>query len=96
MGPRAVHDGVAAVQREGVLQLSQALCCEIVSGVSHPAIGLHEDCGAQVLISVPPVAWAAGAAAGTENTLIEPVQFLMVFYGFQIQLLASLVLILLL
>ena len=34
---------------------------------------LHEDRGAQVLVSVPPVAWAAGAAAGAENALIEPI-----------------------
>lgn len=39
-GPCAVHDGVAAVEREGVLQLGQALLCELVSGVDHPAIGL--------------------------------------------------------
>ena len=71
-GTRAVHDGVASVQREGVLQLGQALR-EVVSGVDHPAIGLHEDRGAQVLVSVPPVARAAGTAAGAENTLIEAV-----------------------
>lgn len=38
-----VHDGVAAVEREGVLQLGQALLCEIVSGVDHPAIGLGKQ-----------------------------------------------------
>ena len=41
-GTRAVHDGVASVQREGVLQLGQALLREVVSGVDHPAIGLGE------------------------------------------------------
>lgn len=41
-GIRAVHDGVAAVERERVLQLGQALLCEVVSGVDHPAIGLGE------------------------------------------------------
>ena len=34
---------------------------------------LHEDRGAQVLVSIPPVARAAGTAAGAENTLIEAV-----------------------
>ena len=82
-GPRAVHDGVASVQREGVLQLGLALR-EVVSGVDHPAIGLPEDRGAQVLVSIPPVARAAGTAAGAENTLIEPVQFLTVSYGLHI------------
>lgn len=42
-GPRAVHDGVAAVQRERVLQLGQPLLREVVSGVDHPAIGLGEQ-----------------------------------------------------
>lgn len=39
-GPGTVHDGVAAVEREGILQFGQALLCEVVSGVDHPAIGL--------------------------------------------------------
>lgn len=39
-GPRAVHDGVAAVQGEWVLQLGQALLREVISGVDHPAVGL--------------------------------------------------------
>ena len=34
---------------------------------------LHEDGGAQVLVSVPPVAGAAGTAAGAEDALIQPV-----------------------
>lgn len=38
-----VHDGVAAVEREGVLQLGQALLCEFISGVDHPAISLGKQ-----------------------------------------------------
>ena len=44
-GPCAVHDGVAAVQRERVLQLGQALLSEVVSGVDHPAVGLQNRGG---------------------------------------------------
>lgn len=40
-GLSAVHDSVAAVERERVLQLGQALLCEIVSGVDHPTIRLR-------------------------------------------------------
>lgn len=87
-GPRAVHDGVAAVQREGVLQLGQALLREVVSGVDHPAVGLHEHGGPQVLVPVPPVAGAAGAAAGTEDALVQAVQFLPLLDGLQVLLLA--------
>lgn len=38
-------------------------------GVPH----LHENCRPQVLVSVPPVAGAAGAAAGTQDALVQPV-----------------------
>lgn len=34
---------------------------------------LHKNRGSQVLVSIPPVARAARAAAGAENALIEPV-----------------------
>lgn len=40
-GLSAVHDSVAAVERERVLQLRQTLLCEIVSGVNHPTIRLR-------------------------------------------------------
>lgn len=42
-GQCAVHDGVAAVQREGVLQLGQAFLCELISRVDHPAVGLGKQ-----------------------------------------------------
>lgn len=42
-GSCAIHDGVAAIQGEWVLQLGQPLLCEVVSGVDHPAIGLGEQ-----------------------------------------------------
>lgn len=99
----AVHDSVAAVERERVLQLGQSLLREVIPRVDHPAIRLrvragsavsrrpsavgrtaasstagagahlHQDSGAQVLVSVPPVTGAAGAAAGTQDTLVQAV-----------------------
>lgn len=123
-GLRAVHDGVAAVEGERVLQLGQALLRVIVPGVDHPAIGLreqpllgrtafppphlpclraeahppnpapaetlaspgaggelssqrphylHQHSWAKVLVRVPPVTGAAGAAASTKDALVEPV-----------------------
>lgn len=50
-GPGAVHDGVAAVEGEGVLQFGQALLRELVPGVDHPAIGLEPGAGK---LSCPP------------------------------------------
>ena len=44
----------------------------------------------QIFAFIPPVARAAGAAAGTGNALGQPFQFLPIFYGLQILLFASL------
>lgn len=51
----AVHDGVAAVDREGVTQSLEALLGVLVAGVDDPAVGLHQHGRAEVLVSVPPV-----------------------------------------
>lgn len=53
--PAAVQDGVAAVQAHAVVQAVHALCSLLVTRVGNPAIGLHEDGGAEVLLAVPPV-----------------------------------------
>lgn len=37
----AVHDSVAAIQGEWILQLGQTLLCELVSGINHPTICLR-------------------------------------------------------
>lgn len=42
-GLSAVHDSVAAVEGERILQLGQTLLCEVVSGVNHPTISLTDN-----------------------------------------------------
>merc|ERR1719231_1548081 len=49
-GLGAVHDGVAAVKLEGVVEGLEALGAEVVAGVLDPAEGLHEDGGAEVRV----------------------------------------------
>ena len=44
-GLSAVHDGVTAVEGEGILELGQTLLCELVSRVDHPAVGLEKEMG---------------------------------------------------
>src|SRR5690348_9465154 len=61
-GPGAVHDGVATVELEGVLEVVQALARGLVAAVRDPAIGLQQDGGTQVAVAVPPVAGAARGA----------------------------------
>ena len=36
-------------------------------------VGLQQDSGPKVFVLIPPVAGAAGAAAGTQNALVQPV-----------------------
>ena len=50
-----VEDGVASVERHGVLHLFLALGAIRVTRVGHPSVRLHEHGGAEVLVLVPPV-----------------------------------------
>lgn len=56
--PGAVEDGVAAVQAHLVLELLLALHLVGVARVRNPAVRGHERRWAEVLVLVPPVAWA--------------------------------------
>lgn len=78
------HDGVATVEREGVLESLATLRSELISAVNHPAVSLHQDGGSEVLIRVPPVRGARCRAAGTENALVETIQLLAVINRLQV------------
>ena len=73
-GVGTVHDGVAAIEPEGVFQIVQTLAGLLVAGVGQPPIRLQEDGGAQVLLRVPPVRGARGRAARAQDALVQPVQ----------------------
>lgn len=53
--PGAVQDGVATVQRHGVVESVLASGGSLVTRVGDPAVGLEEDGGSEVLLGVPPV-----------------------------------------
>jgi hypothetical protein len=44
----AVHDGVATVQGHFVLKLITTFNTELIAGIDHPAVSLHEYSGTQV------------------------------------------------
>jgi hypothetical protein len=54
-GARAVHDGMATVQLEVVVESLQAIFCRLITRVDDPAVGLHQHGRAEVLVAVPPV-----------------------------------------
>ena len=80
----AVHDGVATVDGVLVLKLITTFSAELITRVSHPAVSLHEHSRAKVLVLVPPVRWAGGRAASTQDTFVQSIQLLTVLNGLQV------------
>ena len=77
-GLRAVHDGVAAIEAEGILEIVEALAGRLVARIDQPAIGLEQRGRAEIALAIPPIARAGGRAAGAEDALVEPVELLAV------------------
>src|SRR5689334_14733266 len=73
-GLGAVHDGVAAIEPERILEIVEALSGGLVAGVGDPARGLQQRGRTEEALAVPPIARAGGRAAGAENALIKPVE----------------------
>src|SRR6266851_6460648 len=66
-GPGAVHDGMAAVEAERVLEPVEALAGALIAAVGEPAVRLQQDRRAEIAVLVPPVARAGGRAAEAED-----------------------------
>src|ERR1044071_3292373 len=73
-GLGAVHDGVAAIEPERVLEIVEALALGLVAAVAQPAIGLQQDRRAEIALALPPVAGARGRAAEAQDALPQPVE----------------------
>src|SRR6516225_4010991 len=73
-GLGAVHDGVAAVEAERVLEIVEALPGRLVAAVLEPAVGLKQRGGSEEALAVPPIARAGGRAARAQDTLVEAVE----------------------
>src|SRR5712672_3175090 len=59
-GLGAIHDGVAAIEPERILELVEPLARGLVAAVGEPAVGLQQDGGAEVALAGPPVGRARG------------------------------------
>src|SRR5438132_324286 len=75
----AVHDRMAAVEAEGILELVEALAGGLVAAVDNPTIRGQQGRGAEEAIAVPPVARAGGGAAGAQDTRRWAVNLLLFF-----------------
>src|SRR3569833_3664610 len=63
----AIHDGVAAIEPERILELVEPLARRLVAAVDNPTISGEERRWAQKAVAIPPIARAGGRAARTEN-----------------------------
>jgi succinate dehydrogenase / fumarate reductase iron-sulfur subunit len=75
--------GVAAIEPERIFQIIEALTGKLVAAVDDPAIGLQQRRRAQVTLTVPPVARAAGRAAGAQDALVQTIELGAIFLGLQ-------------
>ena len=75
---------MAPVQTHTIVERILALCCPLVARVRDPPVRLQQDGRAEVLFAVPPVGGAGGAAAGAQDALVEPVEFLAVVLGLEV------------
>mmetsp|Transcript_10206 Transcript_10206/g.33607 ORF Transcript_10206/g.33607 Transcript_10206/m.33607 type:complete len:249 (+) Transcript_10206:593-1339(+) len=75
---------MAAIELEGVVEGVEAFLAELVARVLDPAVGLHEDGGAEVGVGVPPVGGAGRRAAGAEDAFVHAVELLAVDLGLEV------------
>src|SRR3954471_10469246 len=66
-GLGAVHDRVAAIQPEGILEIVETFAERFVTRVDDPAIGREQRRGPEIALAVPPVARAGRGAACTQD-----------------------------
>ena len=67
----AIHDRLAPVHLESVVEERQALLLLSVPAVCQPTVRLQQDGGPQVLILIPPVRGARRRAARAQDALVE-------------------------
>src|SRR5262245_47499017 len=70
----AVHDGVAAIEAERVLEIVEPFAGRLIAGVRDPACCLQQRGRTKEAIAVPPIAGAGGRTAGAQDALIKAVE----------------------
>src|ERR1700688_4616691 len=79
-GVGAVHDGVAAIETERILEPVEALAGVLIPAVDQPPMRLQQDRWAEIAILVPPVAWARRRAAKAKNAFPRAVELCAFFW----------------
>src|SRR5579872_2967739 len=73
-GLGAIHDRVAAIEPERVLEIVEPFAGGLVARIVHPAVRLQQRGRAEIAVRVPPIAWAGGRAASAENAFVKPIE----------------------
>src|SRR6185437_5826002 len=74
----AVHDGVAAIQLERIIQIIEAFAGRFVARIDDPAISLQQNGGPEKTVWIPPVAGARRGAARAQDAFVQAIEFLAV------------------
>src|SRR6476646_632519 len=77
-GLGAIHDGMAAVEPERILEIIEAVTGRLIAAVLQPAVGLKQRGRTEEALAVPPIARARGRAAGAQDALVQTVELLAV------------------
>src|ERR1700692_1325140 len=73
-GIGAVHDGVAAIETERILEPGEALAGMLIPTVDQPPMRLQQDRWAQIAILVPPITRARRRTAEDKNAFPRAVE----------------------
>src|SRR5882757_9391642 len=71
----AIHDGVAAIEPERILEIVEPLAGGLIAAIGDPSRRLQQRGRAEKTFAVPPIARARGRAAGAQDAFVEPVEF---------------------
>ena len=83
-GEGAKSDLIALSQFHVTTQHLKSFVSVLVARVNDPAVCLHQDSWAEVVLWVPPVGWAGGRTASAQDAFVQTVQKLAVLSALQI------------
>src|SRR5512146_943979 len=71
---RAIHDRVAAIKPERILEMIESFAGRFVARIREPAIGLQKRRWTKIALRIPPIGRAGRGTAGAEDALVKPVE----------------------
>lgn len=82
----AVHNCMAPVKLELVIDGLQPLFGVLITAVRYPSVSMEQGSRSQIRLRVPPIARTRSTTTSTKNTLIHPIKLLPILLTLQILL----------